>query len=223
MMEYAPFDMTATAPVPSSDEDFVARVVGLVGSRLCHDLISPLGAIGNGIELLQMAGDWPGLQASPEMALIGDALQAARGRIALFRVAFGAASGSQRLGQSELAALIADVEKTGRMRIALEAPGDHARGAAKLIVLSLMCLETAMPWGARVTIRQQGRDWIISAQAERTRCDPSLWSWLDGAARTGLPQPTASEVHFPLLGLAATEMGRSIRWSVTEAGAEIAF
>ncbi|MEO1788181.1 MAG: histidine phosphotransferase, partial [Pseudomonadota bacterium] len=26
----------------------------LLGSRICHDLISPLGAIGNGIELLSM-------------------------------------------------------------------------------------------------------------------------------------------------------------------------
>lgn len=27
----------------------------LVGSRICHDLISPIGAIGNGVELLHMA------------------------------------------------------------------------------------------------------------------------------------------------------------------------
>ncbi|WP_281982155.1 hypothetical protein [Thalassorhabdomicrobium marinisediminis] len=28
----------------------------LVGSRICHDLINPLGAIGNGIELLGLTG-----------------------------------------------------------------------------------------------------------------------------------------------------------------------
>ena len=31
----------------------LVHLAGLVASRLCHDLISPLGAIGNGVELLQ--------------------------------------------------------------------------------------------------------------------------------------------------------------------------
>ena len=28
----------------------------LIGSRICHDLISPIGAINNGLELLDMSG-----------------------------------------------------------------------------------------------------------------------------------------------------------------------
>ncbi len=221
-MRYAPIDLAATSSAPEADKDLAARMASLLGSRLCHDLVSPLGAIGNGIELLEMSGDWPGLQASPEMALIGDALQAARGRIAMFRIAFGAATGSQRLSQAELAGLIADIEKTGRMKITLEASGDHARGLVKLIMLALMCLETAMPWGAKVAIRQEGRDWVVSAQAERTRGDQLLWSWLDGP-RPELAVPAASEVHFPLLGLSAREAGREIRWSLTETTAGICF
>lgn len=220
MTEYASIERTATTP--DSDTDLAAQIVSLVGSRLCHDLISPLGAIGNGVELLQMAGDWPGLQQSAEMSLIEDALRAARARITCFRIAFGASGGAQRVSPAEFAALIADVEKAGRMRIAIEAPGDHGRGHVKMVMLALMCLETAMPWGARVTIRQQGRDWIISAEAERTRHDSALWAWLEGP-RPGQPEPAASEVHFPLLGLAAADMGRRIRWSLTETGAEIAF
>lgn len=220
MTEYA--TPTRTATVPAGDSDLAAQIVALVGSRLCHDLISPLGAIGNGVELLQMAGDWPGLQQSPEMSLIEDALRAARARITCFRIAFGATGGAQRVSPAELAALVADVEKAGRMRITLEAPGDHGRGHVKLMMLALMCLETAMPWGARVTIRQQGRDWILIAEAERTRHDPALWGWLDGP-RAGRTEPAASEVHFPLLGLAAAEMGRTIRWSLTNSVAQIAF
>ena len=45
----------------------------LIGSRICHDLISPLGAIGNGVELLSMTGTG----AAPEMALISETLHAA--------------------------------------------------------------------------------------------------------------------------------------------------
>ena len=31
-------------------------LAALIGSRICHDLISPIGAIGNGVELLMMDG-----------------------------------------------------------------------------------------------------------------------------------------------------------------------
>ena len=41
----------------------------LVGSRLCHDLVNPLGAIGNGVELIDMTGSVRG----PKMDLIRDA------------------------------------------------------------------------------------------------------------------------------------------------------
>jgi histidine phosphotransferase ChpT len=42
----------------------------LIGSRLCHDLSNPLGAIGNGVELLDLTGAAQG----PEMDLIRDAV-----------------------------------------------------------------------------------------------------------------------------------------------------
>ena len=48
--------MPAT-PTHTDTPDLVAPdLVALVASRLCHDLISPLGAIGNGVELLSLSG-----------------------------------------------------------------------------------------------------------------------------------------------------------------------
>ena len=63
----------------------------LLGSRLCHDLVSPLGAIGNGVELLEMSPDFPGIAACPELQLIAESVSSARARIQIFRVAFGQA------------------------------------------------------------------------------------------------------------------------------------
>ena len=48
----------------------------LIGSRICHDLISPIGAIGNGVELLMMEG-----RAGPEVALIAESVAAANAQI----------------------------------------------------------------------------------------------------------------------------------------------
>ena len=49
----------------------------LIGSRICHDLISPIGAINNGLELLGMTTR----QAGPEMALISESVENAAARI----------------------------------------------------------------------------------------------------------------------------------------------
>ena len=48
----------------------------LIGSRICHDLISPLGAIGNGLELLSMSG----FDGAPEIALIAESVENANSR-----------------------------------------------------------------------------------------------------------------------------------------------
>ena len=40
-------------------------IAALLGSRICHDLISPIGAISNGVELLMLDG----VAKGPEMTL----------------------------------------------------------------------------------------------------------------------------------------------------------
>ena len=62
-------------------------LAALIGSRICHDLISPIGAIGNGVELMMMDGT----AKTPELALIAESVANANARIRYFRVAFGSA------------------------------------------------------------------------------------------------------------------------------------
>ena len=73
-------------------------LAALVGSRICHDLISPIGAIGNGVELMMMDR----ASASPELALIAESVASANARIRYFRVAFGTAGADQRIARSEV-------------------------------------------------------------------------------------------------------------------------
>ena len=80
--------------MPTDDLDLTA----LVGSRICHDLINPIGAIGNGVELLAMADAPP----SAELALISQSVDSAMARIAMFRVAFGAATDGGQMGAREI-------------------------------------------------------------------------------------------------------------------------
>ncbi|WP_313350655.1 histidine phosphotransferase family protein [Paracoccus sp. (in: a-proteobacteria)] len=216
-------DLTIQRPPKAHGVTAPERMAALAGSRLCHDIVSPLGAIGNGLELLQLSGDWPGIGHSPEMQLIAESVEAARARLRWFRVAFGHAAPDQRLSLTELAALFADAEKTGRIRLRLDAEGDLPRPEARMILLALMCFETAMPWGGSVLVCRGTQGWRLVAECSRSKPDPALWSWLDPDPQRERPEPGSSEVHFLLLGSFARADNRPLIWELDETGGEISF
>jgi histidine phosphotransferase ChpT len=197
-----------------------ADLAQLLGSRLCHDLVSPLGAIGNGVELLEMSPEFPGIGASPELMLIAESVAAARARIQLFRVAFGQAQGDQRVSRAGLAQLLDGFSGQGRLRVQLEAEGDFARVELRMIMLAMMCMESALPWGGTVTVVHDGGRWRLVGQSDRVKQDAPLWAWLGGDnPRT----PAPSEVHFALLAQALADANRQPAWDLDDKGAEIAF
>lgn len=195
--------------------DAMTDLVALVGSRLCHDLISPLGAIGNGVELLAMAGTG----MSPELQLIAESVAAANARVKFFRVAFGQAGAEQRLGRSEIISLLDDISRSGRLKIEWLAEGDQTRRQVKLAFLAVLCLEAALPWGGTLRIGCTGGQWQLRAEGRRTKPDPALWAALDGSPAALGP----AQVQFALLPREAAALGRAVTWSVTAETAEISY
>ena len=80
-------------------------LAALVSSRICNDLIYPIGAINNGLELLNMFGL---VHDGPEIQLIGNSVKSASTRIQFFRIAFGAAS-EDVIGQTEVVSILGDM------------------------------------------------------------------------------------------------------------------
>ena len=78
-----------------TDDKLDPRVVELLCARLCHDLISPVSAISNGVELITEMGE---SMSGEAMALIGGSVGEASRKLQYFRMAFGSARGSS--GQS---------------------------------------------------------------------------------------------------------------------------
>src|SRR5258706_13839108 len=68
-----------------NDLDFAALLV----SRVCHDLVSPVGAVVNGLEVLEDETD-PAMRADALLLVASSAEQAAA-RLQFARIAFGAA------------------------------------------------------------------------------------------------------------------------------------
>jgi histidine phosphotransferase ChpT len=185
----------------------------LVGSRICHDLISPLGAIGNGVELIALAG----LDDTPEMALIAESVENANARIRFFRVAFGAAEADQTIGAQEIAAIVQGLGRTGRHQIDW-VPGGGPRLEIKLVFLVVLCIASAMPWGGRISVERLGEGWRVSGASQRQKIDRALWDALAEPERA--LSVSSAEVEFPLARATAARLGR--RLSVASGAAEVA-
>ncbi len=180
----------------------------LVASRICHDLISPIGAIGNGVELMMM--DASGTSGQ-EMALIMESAGHANARIRHFRIAFGLCALDQRIGRGEVAGILRDLAAGGRMKVIWDSPQDLPRRDVKMAFLGLMCLETALVQGGDVAISMGEAGWNLTASAPRIKQDPALWGGLArDASLDAYDDIAAGHVHFPLLALEAARQHRSI-------------
>ncbi|WP_298557969.1 histidine phosphotransferase family protein [uncultured Aliiroseovarius sp.] len=195
------------------DRDLTA----LIGSRICHDLISPLGAIGNGVELLQLSG----MGNSPEMALIAESVTNANLRIRFFRVAFGSANEGQSLSEKEIRAVLAPGVDGRKIKIDWQPAGDLPRTEVKLAFLALQCFESAMPWGGQLTVSRVDGRWQLTAQGERLNINPDLWGLLS-AANPDLEVPPA-HVHYALIRPELQRQGRSATVQITDHTIDVTF
>ncbi|MGC1503617.1 MAG: histidine phosphotransferase family protein [Sulfitobacter sp.] len=196
--------------------DMNTTLAGLIGSRICHDLISPIGAINNGLELLGMSGN----PAGPEIGLIGESVGNASARIRFFRVAFGAA-GDQLVGPAEVQSILRDLYQGSRLSPHWKAENPVQRADVRLAFLAIMCMETAMPYGGRIDITCKDGEWQLAGTADRTNVNAELWSMLSGTAAHGELLP--SHVQFALLPLIAKDAARRVTCQSDETTIKVEF
>lgn len=93
------------------------RVMELVASRICHDLVSPVGAVNNGVELMQELGDDAGAEA---VKLIADSAHQASIRLKAFRLCYGAAGTDKNIGFKDIRDVFSDLLQAGRVQVEFE-------------------------------------------------------------------------------------------------------
>lgn len=165
----------------------------LVASRLCHDLSNPLGAIGNGVELLSMTGEANG----PEMALIEDAVADALARVRFYRLAFGHAGPGQRTSAREASEALSGLYRRTRLVPEWHPETDLSRRVVKIAYLAVLCAETALPMGGHVRLTVSPQDSVfLEAEAERIQIDEPLWSVLRFGPEAAGRALRAAEAHF---------------------------
>ena len=185
------------------------ELTALLGSRICHDLISPLGAIGNGLELLSMTG-----AVGAEMTLIAESVANANARVRFYRVAYGAASQDQSMGRSEIVSILEDLTRGGRVRVSWTPATAVARAEAKLAFLMIQCFETAMPYGGDITVALSDGVWQIHGRADKLKPMPELWEVLNHPASDHPITP--AQVQFALAPETIRQLGRKLTLQVHE-------
>lgn len=160
-----------------------ADIASVLCSRLCHDLMSPVGALNNGIELLADEQD-PDMRAKC-LELLSESARTSANKLKFFRLAFGAAGGfGEAIDTHEARSALEGLFGTdGRTEVGWMVQGGKLpKGAAKLLLNLALIGGDALVRGGRLDIgAEQGPDGIeIAIRAEGPRIV------LDGAVRAML-------------------------------------
>jgi len=157
----------------------------LLCSRLCHDLLSPVGAMNNGLELLADEHD-------PEMRqrcmdLLAESAKAAADKLKFFRLAFGAAGGFGSAVDPKEARLVIDplVTSSGRTGLEWAVPADMMPKRAIKILLNLVLLANdALVRGGTLFVGAEARgaeqEIVIRASGPKIVMDSGIRDALTG-------------------------------------------
>ena len=161
------------------------ELAALLCSRLCHDLLSPVGAINNGLELLADEKD-------PEMRqrcleLLEQSAKASANKLKFFRLAFGAAGGFEEMVPSEEPQQLIEALVDANDRLSLDwhvAEPKLAKPAVKILLnLTAIGIDALVPGGElKVGAETRGNqtELVIAATGKKVVFDASIGSALDG-------------------------------------------
>jgi histidine phosphotransferase ChpT len=167
------------------------NLASLISARICHDLANPIGAISNGMELMELSG----AARTPEFDLTADSVQNANAKLNFFRIAFGPATAGE-LSPPEITRTLDEVFNSTRCQIDWQITDSIDRNDAKRLFLLLQCLSSALPRGGAITVSRTSNRTTLAATGDRVQCDGPLWHGLSN--NTPTPDVKASDVHFEL-------------------------
>ena len=166
----------------------------LLCSRLCHDLLSPVGAMNNGLELLADEHD-------PEMRqrcmdLLAESAKAAADRLKFFRLAFGAAGGFGAEVDPNDARLVIEpmVTSSGRTVLDWAVPAQMMPKRAVKILLNLVLLANdALVRGGTLSVGAEARageqEIVIRASGPKLLMEPAIREALTGQLAPAALEP----------------------------------
>ena len=171
-------------------------LASLLCSRLCHDLMSPVGALNNGIELLADETD-PDMREKC-LELLADSARASANKLKFFRLAFGAAGGfGEEIDTHEAeSALEGLFGAERRIEFGWVVSDDKLPNTAVKVLLNLALIAgDALVRGGRLDVgAERSGDQVelaVRAEGPRILLDPVLRETLANGS-TGMVEPRAA-------------------------------
>jgi histidine phosphotransferase ChpT len=175
----------------SMSSDIDTRLVELLCSRLLHDLISPLSAISNGVELMREGG-----LEDEALDLVEDAVRQATRRVQALRLAWGAAGAESGVAPVRAAALA--WFEGSRIGVTwpetVTAPLVERRGGAKLLLNAVLLAGEALPGQGTVHVAEDGSSIAVTASGRAPSLKGAGEAWL-GTAPPVAEQAEANDVN----------------------------
>src|SRR5712672_4627780 len=175
---------SSTGPAPDTLE-----LAALLCSRVCHDLISPVGAIVNGLEVLD---DNP----KPEdrefaLDLIRKSAKTASARLQFCRLAFGAAgSAGAQIDLGDAQTIARGFLEDDKTKLTWNLPRELlAKNRVKLLLNMLLIAGQAIPRGGKLTVDPVGEGetmgFRITAVGLNARIPQAVPALLEGTSESG--------------------------------------
>jgi histidine phosphotransferase ChpT len=135
-----------------NDIEFAALLV----SRVCHDLVSPIGAVVNGLEILEDERD--ATMRADALKLVTSSAEQAAARLQFARIAFGAAgSTGAQLDLNEVGRMVRGLLKGGKVEIDWQAASlNWPKDWAKLLMNAALLAADSLPRGGKVKVETTG-------------------------------------------------------------------
>jgi histidine phosphotransferase ChpT len=178
--------MSQAKAIALNDLDFAALLV----SRVCHDLVSPVGAVVNGLEVLEDETDMA--MRADALRLVAASAEQAAARLQFARIAFGAAgSAGAELDLAEVGRIMSGLLKGGKVELVWQAEAvNWPKDWAKLLMNAVLVGADSLPRGGKVYVETggdaQGPKFAIRAAGTIARLTPEVERALSGEPASAL-------------------------------------
>ncbi|TMM48701.1 histidine phosphotransferase family protein [Qipengyuania marisflavi] len=193
-------------------------LAAMLCSRLCHDMLSPVGAMSNGLELLAMETDAE--MRKNVMQLLEQSASISTNKLKFFRLAFGAAGGfGDHVDVEEPKALIAALvaDKNGVTINWALADRTLGKPAIKVLLNFAQIAIDAVVRGGTLDIGAERRDGaceiVVRAAGPRIAFDDTIGHALDGSLDPAELSSRTAAAH--MIALLAAENGGGLQYAKT--------
>ena len=198
----------------------VTLLLELLSSRICHDLVSPVGAINNGLEFMEeMGSDTDGIKQATE--LIAHSASSAGARLQAFRIAYGAGGRDGNLKPEDIQkAFGALIRADGKIRQSWDPYGPlgidmKEKGACKVLMAALLLAQECLPKGGTIFADAgSGKELLLTAEGTGATVRENVEQALAGTIALNDLDPRL--VHPYVLGESARTYGFNITLHASE-------